>query len=199
MKLKAGVVLHYLFLDNAYCLMSIKNAKILVEYFKMLDVHNKSSLNDIQFYHFLHYTTDLSDKDIMLIFDMLDWNASGETGFEEFYMLVCILLANQNNVEKQFISRHSRPVFELIDMDGGHTISPAEFQASGFLFNLKGHALNQIFYDFDVSGDENLSYKEFKMFAMACIDKQEQTKREKKKKEREKHTEEPGSTSSEQG
>lgn len=45
MKLKAGVVLHYLFLDNAYCLMSIKNAKILVEYFKMLDVHNKSSLN----------------------------------------------------------------------------------------------------------------------------------------------------------
>nr|XP_015204778.1 PREDICTED: EF-hand calcium-binding domain-containing protein 9 isoform X2 [Lepisosteus oculatus]XP_015204779.1 PREDICTED: EF-hand calcium-binding domain-containing protein 9 isoform X2 [Lepisosteus oculatus] len=118
----------------------------------------------------------------MLIFDMLDWNASGEIGFEEFYLLVCILLSNENHVEKQFISRHSRPVFELIDMDGGRTISPGEFQASGFLFNLRGHALNRIFYDFDVSGDENLNYKEFKMFAMACIDMQEETREKERRK-----------------
>lgn len=62
---------------------------------KQLTICQYVLIADIQFYHFLHYTTDLSDKDIMLIFDMLDWNASGETGFEEFYMLVCILLANQ--------------------------------------------------------------------------------------------------------
>ncbi|MBN3316358.1 EFCB9 protein, partial [Atractosteus spatula] len=182
MKLKAGVVLHYLNLDTTYCLLSLRNAKILVEYFRLLDVHNKNTLNDVQFYHFLRHVTDLRKKDIMLIFDMLDWNASGEIGFEEFYLLVCILLSNENHVEKQFISRHSRPVFELIDMDGGRTISPGEFQASGFLFNLGGHALNRIFYDFDVSGDENLNYKEFKMFAMACIDMQEETREKEKRK-----------------
>ena len=33
-------------------------------------------------------------------------------------------------------------------------------------------SIQDIFHDFDVSGDEELDYKEFKMFAMACIDKQ---------------------------
>lgn len=31
----------------------------------------------------------------MIVFDMLDWNAVGEIGFDQFYMLVCILLARQ--------------------------------------------------------------------------------------------------------
>ncbi|XP_045543033.1 EF-hand calcium-binding domain-containing protein 9 [Salmo salar] len=111
------------------------------------------TLNDIQFYHFMHHVTHLK-KEIMMTFDLLDWNASGEIGF--FYMLVCILLCSEHHVEKNIFFRRSRLVFELLDMDGGHTISPAEFQPSGFLFNLKGHALNKIFYEFDVSGDEGL-------------------------------------------
>lgn len=31
----------------------------------------------------------------MTVFNMLDWNALGEIGFDQFYMLVCILLAHQ--------------------------------------------------------------------------------------------------------
>uniref|UniRef100_H3ALX8 EF-hand calcium binding domain 9 n=1 Tax=Latimeria chalumnae TaxID=7897 RepID=H3ALX8_LATCH len=174
MKLRKGILIHSLFLDRLYCLMSVRNTNVLAEYFNMLDVHNTKTLNDVQFCCFLRYVTDLKKKDIMLIFDMLDWNGVGEIGFEEFYMLICVIVANQEKVEKQFIARHSRPVFDLIDMDGGHTISPAEFKATGFLFNLKGHALRQIFYEFDITGDEQLNYKEFKMFAMACIDMQQQ-------------------------
>ncbi|KAM6953767.1 EF-hand calcium-binding domain-containing protein 9-like [Aplochiton taeniatus] len=136
---------------------------------------------DIQFYHFMCHVTDLKKKEIKMTFDMLDWDACGEIGFEQFYMLVCILLSSEYHVEKNFIFRHSRPVFELLDMDGGRTISPAEFQASGFLFNLKGRALNKIFHEFDVSGDENLNYKEFKMFTMACIDMQEENKQKTQK------------------
>ncbi|KAM9513429.1 EF-hand calcium-binding domain-containing protein 9-like [Salvelinus alpinus] len=180
MKLKKGALLNDLDFDSVYCLLSLRNAKILSDYFKLLDVHNRNTLNDIQFYHFMHHVTDLKKKEIMMTFDMLDWNASGEIGFEQFYMLVCILLCSEYHVEKNFIFRHSRPVFELLDMDGGRTISPAEFQASGFLFNLKGHALDKIFYEFDVSGDEHLNYKEFKMFTMACIDMQEDTKKMRK-------------------
>lgn len=32
---------------------------------------------------------------IKMIFDMLDWTAMGEIGFDQFYMLVCILLSHQ--------------------------------------------------------------------------------------------------------
>ena len=57
------------------------------------------------------------------------------------------------------------------------------------MFNFRRLAVNEIFNDFDISGDQviyleklsfsvfkllkkELDYKEFKMFAMACIDRQ---------------------------
>ncbi|KAJ7984027.1 hypothetical protein DPEC_G00367660 [Dallia pectoralis] len=136
---------------------------------------------DVQFYHFMHHVTDLKKKEILMTFNMLDWNASGEIDFDQFYMLVCILLCSEYNVEKNFISRYPRVVFKLLDMDGNGTISPAEFMAAGFLFNFEEHALNKIFYEFDVSGDQRLNYKEFKKFAMACIEMQEESKKKQRK------------------
>ena len=59
-----------------------------------------------------------------------------------------------------------------MDEDGGGTISADEFKKYGFLFNLTDQSVTNFFHDFDVTGDEELDYKEFKMFAMACIDKQ---------------------------
>ena len=73
---------------------------------------------------------------------------------------VCILLA-QDKQEKEFIFRHSRTVFELLDEDGSNDISAEEFESFGFLFNFQGSAVRQIFREFDVSGDQvsNYSYK----------------------------------------
>jgi len=39
----------------------------------------------------------------------------------------------------------------------------------GFLFNLNDQSIGELFQEFDVSGDDELDYKEFRMFAMACI------------------------------
>ena len=50
---------------------------------------------DVLFYHFLHHVTDLTRNQITVVFNMLDWNAVGEIGFDQFYMLVCILLAQE--------------------------------------------------------------------------------------------------------
>ena len=44
-------------------------------------------------------------------------------------------------------------------------------QIFGLLFNLGLKAIRDIFNDFDVSGDQELDYGEFKLFAMACIDR----------------------------
>jgi Ca2+-binding EF-hand superfamily protein len=82
----------------------------------------------------------------------------------------------QDKQEKQFIYRHSRTVFDLMDEDGSNSVSALEFETVGFLFNFQGRAVRQIFKEFDVSGDQELDYQEFKMFAMACIDKQNELK-----------------------
>uniref|UniRef100_A0ACB8EKD0 EF-hand calcium-binding domain-containing protein 9 n=1 Tax=Sphaerodactylus townsendi TaxID=933632 RepID=A0ACB8EKD0_9SAUR len=79
--------------------------------------------------------------------------------------------------------RHSHHVFELLDMDGGHTIGLGEFKATRFLFNIKEEDLSRIFKDFDISGDEQLNYKEFKMFTIFCIDRQQKKQKEKLRKQ----------------
>ncbi|XP_015283787.1 PREDICTED: EF-hand calcium-binding domain-containing protein 9 [Gekko japonicus] len=183
MKLRPKCFLHFLCLDKIYCLLSVRNARALAYYFHLLDVHRKNALNDLQFYHFLHYVTDLRKDEIMLVFDLLDWDGKGEVGFDEFYMLVCIIMSHENHLEKQFMYRHSHHVFELLDIDGGHTIGLAEFNATRFLFNIKEEDLSRIFKDFDISGDEQLNYKEFKMFTIFCIDRQQRKQKEKLKKQ----------------
>ena len=41
----------------------------------------------------MHSATDLSKDQIYRVFDMLDVDNSGLLDFDEFYLLVCILLA----------------------------------------------------------------------------------------------------------
>ncbi|XP_037656677.1 EF-hand calcium-binding domain-containing protein 9 [Choloepus didactylus] len=185
MKLREGTFLWYLYLDKTYCLLSVRNVKALVDYFHLLDVHRRNSLNDVLFFHFLHHVTNLNRAQIMAVFDMLDWNAMGEIGFDQFYMLVCILLAHENHLGQQFIYRHSRPVFELLDVDGDMKISLDNFQKYSFLFNIKKQELKELYHVFDMTGDRCLNYKEFKLFTIFSINKyQERQKAEKEKEER---------------
>ncbi|KAL4823070.1 hypothetical protein H8958_017910, partial [Nasalis larvatus] len=183
MRLKQGSFLWYLYLDKIYCLLSVRNVKALAEYFHILDVHGKNTLNDVLFYHFLHHVTDLKKAQINIVFDMLDWNAMGEIGFEQFYMLVCMLLAHQNHLEGQFMYRHSRPVFDLLDLKGDLRIGAKNFGMYRFLFNIHKQELKDLFHDFDVTGDNLLNYQEFKLYTIIYIDKlQRRQKTEEKEK-----------------
>uniref|UniRef100_UPI00398F05DF EF-hand calcium-binding domain-containing protein 9-like n=1 Tax=Pristiophorus japonicus TaxID=55135 RepID=UPI00398F05DF len=162
MKLKPGCIFNFLYLDRFHVLMSVRTTVVLLEYFKLLDVHDSDTLNDVQFFHFLRCVTDMSIWHIKKTFNMFDWKASGEIGFDEFYMMICIIIAYKDKMEQQFLYRHSRSIFDLIDMDGGHTITPAEFYAAGFLFNIKGRAFLQMFQDYSGSGGENFANHEDK-------------------------------------
>ncbi len=68
--------------------------------------------------------------------------------------MMIFLLTLQDKLEKQFILRHSRTAFELLDVDGSTKISTEEFVNFGFLFNFDNGAARQIFKEFDVSGDQ---------------------------------------------
>ncbi|XP_055498980.1 EF-hand calcium-binding domain-containing protein 9-like [Leucoraja erinacea] len=196
MQLKLGFIFNFLYLDKIHVLMSVRNTVLLLEYFKLLDVHDNRTLNDVQFFHFLRCITDMTTQHIKKTFNMFDWRASGEIGFDEFYMLICIIIANKDKMEQQFLYRHSRPIFDLFDMDGGHTISPAEFYSAGFLFNIKGRAFLQMFQDYSGTSGENLTYNEFKLFIMACVDKQEKINEGRRKKKQSRSALFPGKNSS---
>lgn len=54
---------------------------------------------DIQFYVFMRSATDLSREKIYGVFDVLDVDHSGLLDFDEFYLLVCILIAVRVSLE----------------------------------------------------------------------------------------------------
>ncbi|XP_069878066.1 EF-hand calcium-binding domain-containing protein 9 [Dipodomys merriami] len=203
-KLKQGSFLWYLYLDKIYCLLSLRNVKALVEYFHILDAHHKDTLNDVLFYHFLHHVTNLKSRQIKIVFDMMDWMCVGEIGFDQFYVLVCILLSHQNHLEQQFMYRHSRPVFDLLDLDGELNIDAANFHMYRFLFGLKKQDLRDLFHDFDITGDRRLNYKEFKLYTIFSTDKSRETQKvveeeEEKEKEQEKEKEKEKGSEKEKG
>ena len=130
------------------------NFRISLELFRLIDVHDKMALNDVQFCAFMKTATDLNTDQIFKVFDKLDVDRSGAMDFDEFYLLISIFIAVQDKVEKNFIYRHSRTVFDLLDEDNSGNISAYEFETVGFLFNLQGEAIRTIFREFDVSGDQ---------------------------------------------
>ncbi|XP_062507241.1 EF-hand calcium-binding domain-containing protein 9-like [Corticium candelabrum] len=172
-------------LNEKYYVLSARDVAILLEFFKAIDVRNEMAIDDVQFLAFMKSVTDLSERHIYKVFDTLDVDCSGLMDFDEFYLLVCILIAVKDKMEKEFIYKHSRTVFDLLDEDGSNNVSIEEFKTIGFLFNFNKTIVKDLFKEFDVSGDQHLDYQEFRMFAMACIDKQtEQESRNRQKEER---------------
>ena len=109
MKIKSSFLCS-LHLDSSYCLLSVKSVALLLEYFKALDIREEMALDgsvsrcnttfysptlilDIQFDVFMSNATDLSHDQIYKVFDMLDVDRSGLIDFDEFYLLVCILIS----------------------------------------------------------------------------------------------------------
>nr|AAS21429.1 4930403C08Rik protein-like protein [Oikopleura dioica] len=149
-------------LDRSYSLFTVKNAAVLLELFNLLDVHEIGQLNDIQARENCQRTvTAFSHDSVERVFKMVD-NGNGQ---ESYHI--------NSTINKSEFSRHSKIVFGLMDEDGGGTISAEEFKRHysryGFLFNLNDQSIGELFQEFDVSGDDELDYKEFRMFAMACI------------------------------
>lgn len=80
-------------LDTKHMLLSARNVQVVYELFDALDIHGTSKLDDIQFLAFLQSVTDLSEKQIYLLFDTFDVDRSGSIEFDEFYLLFCMLVA----------------------------------------------------------------------------------------------------------
>jgi len=116
--------------------------------------------------------TDVTERDAYKVFDIFDVDTNGSIEFDEFYLIVCILTAIKDGQQKQFLWNHSRTCFELIDVDGSNAVSRNEFETFAFMFNISKKASRDIFKDFDKDNSEELDYEEFRMFTMACLDKQ---------------------------
>ncbi|KAI9320301.1 hypothetical protein DFJ73DRAFT_967253 [Zopfochytrium polystomum] len=142
-----------LHLDTTYGLLSARSAFLCWEVFKLLDWRGNGSLDDIQFTAFMTSVTDLKERQVYKVFDIFDLDRSGSVEFDEFYVLISILVAIKDDQGKQFMYQHWRTCFEILDEDGGKTVSLTEFSTLGFLFNFSKRAIKNIYREFDIAGN----------------------------------------------
>ncbi|KAM6055097.1 EF-hand calcium-binding domain-containing protein 9 [Theristicus caerulescens] len=169
-ELKSGCFLQHRRLDEAHRLLSVRNPAARAERFQLLDVHQKNYLNNLQFYCFLRYATSLTKDQIVLLFDSLDGNATRRPRFKRLSVVACTLPSPERGTLRPRRRNRdpcpsSTPMDDMIDFN--------QFEATRFLFNIQKEELKKIFKDFDISGDEQLNCRRFKMFAAFCIDKQQ--------------------------
>ncbi|KAI8804665.1 hypothetical protein BJ742DRAFT_447328 [Cladochytrium replicatum] len=171
MKVKWNVIKR-LHLDPKYGLLNARSACLTLEIFNILDWRGAGALDDIQFKAFMMAVTDLKERQIYQVFDIFDLDRSGSVEFDEFYLLLCILVAISDNQGKHFMFQHWRTCFEILDEDGSKAVSKQEFETLGFLFNFTQKAVRKIFQEFDMSGNAEMDYNEFQLFVLAAIDMQ---------------------------
>ena len=158
--------------DPKFGLLNARSALLIYQAFQMLDWKGVGSLDDIQFSVFLTSVTDLTETQAIRIFDLFDMDRSGGVEFEEFFLLVCILVAVKDNAGKTFMFRNWRTCFAILDEDGSKDVSKQEFETLGFLFNFTPAAIRRIYKEFDISGKSELSYDDFELFVLAAIELQ---------------------------
>ena len=82
---------------------------------------------------------------------------SRHSKFRKWHQPHCFLsypsVSKQNHLEEQFIFRHSRPVFELLDLDGELKIGAENFHMYNFLFHIKKQEFQDFYRDLDITGD----------------------------------------------
>ncbi|UJR37632.1 hypothetical protein I4U23_030329 [Adineta vaga] len=151
--------------------------KLCAILFSLLDFDKTNRLEEYHIHALLIYLTNIKKNETSTLFYKLDLDRSGAMELEEFFLLITLLIANKDKKEKEFMHAHSKTVFELLDDDSSGSITVEEFQRLGFLFNLDNREIRVIFKDFDISGDDALDYSEFRMFTLACINKQKSMKK----------------------
>jgi Ca2+-binding EF-hand superfamily protein len=87
--------------DNG--LLNARSLLIVLEMFNTIDWRRDGFLDDIQFGCILSYATNLQKHEISSIFELFDLDASGRIEFDEFYLLVCILIAAKDDKLKLFM------------------------------------------------------------------------------------------------
>ncbi|XP_071373794.1 EF-hand calcium-binding domain-containing protein 9-like [Centroberyx affinis] len=85
MRLKKTSIFCYLDFDSYHCLFFLQNVRILAAYFKLLDIHNKNTLNGILIT--FHVEKNFIHHHSSAVFELLDVDGDGMIDSEEFKSL----------------------------------------------------------------------------------------------------------------
>lgn len=119
----------------------------------------------------MHSVIITKDSKIDTIFDIFDTDQSGRISFDEFYLLMVILIANRDQDMRHFLIKNIRTVYNLLDCNGNGTVDIKQIQYLSFLLDIDKDVIVKRFYQFDTSHNDALNFEEFELFALATLEK----------------------------
>lgn len=149
--------------------LSARNYSIIKTIYNSLKIGD--GIDDVMFGCFLDHVLDSPrKKEKEDIFTLFDTDMGNTVEFDEFYLCVCILIANRDSQMRDFFAANSRTCFDLLDTENLGMITKNQAKHLKFLLGMTESQINKEFEEFDTSHDQALDYEEFRRFTQRCID-----------------------------
>lgn len=165
-------VLSFMHLTPPSYNLSARNYQIIRKLYQMLD-YTQKGLDDVVIRFFLEEVFKdkvIRKKDCEFIFNLFDTNLTSTIDFDEFYLLIQILIAIRDRQIRQFFNANTRVCFDLLDSDCLGMITNRQQRELCFLLNMKKKDVIKKFNDHDTSKNEALDFEEFKILVQDCLD-----------------------------
>lgn len=166
-------VLSFMHLTPPSFNLSARNYQIIRKLYQMLD-YTSNGIDDVVFKHFLKKVFKKNmDRQYEFIFNLFDTNLTSSIDFDEFYLLIQILIAIRDKKIRQFFNANTRVCFDLLDSDCLGMITNRQQKELCFLLNMEKSDIEEKFDHHDTSKNEALDFEEFKILVQDCLDNQD--------------------------
>eukprot|EP01102_Stenamoeba_stenopodia_P011648 TRINITY_DN3599_c0_g1_i1.p1 TRINITY_DN3599_c0_g1~~TRINITY_DN3599_c0_g1_i1.p1 ORF type:complete len:445 (-),score=100.73 TRINITY_DN3599_c0_g1_i1:24-1358(-) len=149
---------------------SEKGFSNLKKWFSINATGNTNQFNENQFITFLRELTDLGDHQILEVFDTFDHNHQGAITFNEFFLIISLLVARETGQTTRFLYLHGKEIFEMLMGKEGNAITFEEFSRLGFIIGLTEDQVFAILKDFNLNLFNPIYYEDFMLYYYAVFD-----------------------------
>lgn len=150
--------------------LSARNYQIIRKFYQMLD-YTSNGIDDVVLKQFLKKVIkNIKDEVCTFIFNLFDTNLTSTIEFDEFYLLIQILIAIRDKQIRQFFNANTKVCFDLLDSDCLGMITNRQQNELCFLLNMEKKDIKSKFESHDTSKNEALDFEEFKILVQDCLD-----------------------------
>ncbi|KAH0791978.1 EF-hand calcium-binding domain-containing protein 9-like [Histomonas meleagridis] len=162
--------------------LSAKDFQVVHKIYDMLNF-NHLGLDDVVFGLFVSSLLEGNSEAHQFLFDLFDTDGSNRVEFDEFYLLILILVALKDNQAIPFFAQNTRVCFDLLDIESMGMITMRQAVYLSVLLNIDKKIIDQKFIEFDTSNNNALEFDEFELFIMSVLDNTQSTSNKKSKRE----------------
>jgi hypothetical protein len=135
------------------------------------DRYGPTGINDVVFRHFLDSVIDVDSLIVQCdLFALFDTQRRNLIGLDEFYVLICILIAIRDKMVRPFFFANARTCFDLLDYENCGLITAKQKPFLCFVLNLSMNEIDKGFRQFEAGCGGKFGFEEFKEFGLWCLD-----------------------------